>query len=754
MSHAGALLPLEQYVDDCRRLARDIEAILEDIEYQIHGGEIRYAIDFSEIHAYIDPEPSEAEELKVFPDDDISTCWAIQNAVINLLLFGLNRKPILLPPYVTELEGYLNWSATQPARVLARSLARAFDEASKVRNSDESDEIIEIVNRLRENPDAVADEERSTVFQYVDDNAKNLTVLVQSGQTRPRYALIELLRRRPFDDLSSLSTTAVPLEPSTLPLNEETAERWEKELLQRRPRRAGASYRDAYVMMLLEAVDTKLAKTNTRLCLVTRSPHMHEVYEQELNEKRWKGPPRRLLRHPRSFIASAAGPGNDLQATRKRLQDQHTSILAFLDMMTSLEGVVPEEADSAWTPLYELVREDREKAGVLLETVKRDWRQLISLATAEAGAQGVVSQETTARSPRLDVVLEIFRAVHDPGVLRTHVRDRIGELARTINFHYQYVTALEGRALSSEAVAEDVRASVGADAITIDATYVPYALAFRSPDVVAWSRRMSGKRLVDPDELLGLFEQGFASGRTYEPLLALAYLFAAWDRWSLARDYAALALAAHVDDDPPPVEGYLFKALSLRMSDERSRACYEEAMQLLDEAVAMTDGQDPRVIVEKSVQILYWSFHLSAARAKVKEALELSDRALDMLRGRDDEEAGSLKISVHNNICFYFLHFDDERSRRQAAEARRRLLAIQHSQEPDPTRWRPQILDTELWAEWRLEGQRLHGDERDRLRRRLIERYEDLMRHDMRKSSRAIISRHLRTLQGATAPPA
>ena len=748
MSDSDDRFPLESYVRDCRRLAKDLEDILADIEYRLDGGEIRYAIDFAEIHAYVDPEPTEAKELQVFADDDMGTCWAIQNAVVNLLLFGLDHKPILLPPYAAELEGYLNWSETQPARVLARSLARAFDEASKIRNSDESDEIVKIATALRESPDEVGYKDRKRVFDYVEEHAKNLAVLVQGGQSRPRYALIELLRRRPFADLFSLATNAFPLEQGALLLNEKTAERWEEELQRRRPRSGpGASQRDAYVMMLLEAVDATLLKTqsNVKLCLVTRSPHMHALYEQELAEQRWTGASRRLLRHPRSFIASAAGSSADLQAVGKRLQDQLNSTQAFIDIMYQPDNLGSDQTGSSERALDVPGHVDRIRARDILQTIKEDWRQMVALATAEAGAQGIVPQAGTARSPRQDVVLEVFRAVHDPGVLQAHVRERIDELARTINFHYQYVTALEGKALSNEAVAADVRAAVDADAVTIDASYVPYALEFRSPEVMTWSQRLSQERTVDPNEMLGMFRQGFDSGRTYEPLLALAYLFAAWDRWAVARDYAALALAARVDDDPPPIEGLLFRALCHRMSDDSSRASYEEAMQLLKSASALTNDRDPRVLAEKSAQVMYWSSRFASARTTVEEALGWSEQAITLLRNRDDEEAIGLQIRIFNNLCSYFLQFDDDRARARAADALRHLLALQRSLEADQTRWRPQILDTKLWAEWRMVG--TDRIQRRRLRERLVAEYESLLRRDLRTATRASVVDHLRALR-------
>jgi hypothetical protein len=744
---------IAEYVQACHQLARDIEGILEDIEYRINGGEIRYAIDFSELHAYADPVPQKLEQLKIFADDDLASCWAIQNAVVNLLLFGLDHKPILLPPYIVELEGYLNWSENQRSKALAGTLARASREAAKLNSSKEFEKLIDIVDALQHNPNSVSTEERAKLFRFVDSNASNLVIMVQSGQTRPDYILREVLRRRPFDDLWTCATATGCLEPDSLRLNEETARRWERELSARRSGRAGATYRDAYVMMLLEAVDRVFAKTNTKLCLVTRSTQMHEIFEQDLKEKRWEGPQGRLLRHPRSFVASGARSADDLRTVRQRLKDQHTSIQAFLDMTASLAGIAPDEIDPSWAPLYEWVREreDTERAGELIEAIKRDWRQLVSLAAAEAGAQGVVREADLGERSRLDVVSEVFRAVNDPGALRTHMRQRIRELVQSINFKYQYATALEGRALSREDVEDDVRAAVGADSMTIDATYVPYTMAFHSPQVVAWSRHLSQGQYITPEEVLQLFEQGFMSGHTYEPLLALAYFFAAWDRWTVAHDYADLAITARVDDDPSPVEGYLFKATCLRLMSEPAS---DDAMKLLEDAIAMTKRKDARVLVEKGAQILRASMHSASARANVQEAIDLGGEVMDMLRDRTDDESTMLKIRVYNNLCYHYLHFDDDESRKRARANFDRFLELAADREPDRSRWRPPFLDTLYWAEWQLEAKRLTGEEHDRRRKRLIRQYEDLLSRNLRQSTRAVASGHLRMIQGVEVPAA
>ncbi len=419
-------ISFQQYIYDCRRLIKGIDCVLEDLDFQNEGGKIRYAIDFAEIRAYVDPN-SPIDDMKIFRDDGVETARAIQNVALNLLL---KRKPILLAPYASELQAYIRHQQTEITEETLHHVKMARMEASRILKSPEYPKVRELVTSLRESPQDVSEEEYRIIGEYVGKNASNLLLLLQPSQVRPIHVLANLFRERPFDSLS-----ACGIELSNLSLNEATRERWEEQLSQNRPRRIGSNYHDAYSMMLLEAVNNELSKTNTKLCLVTRSSYMHQIFEVELENGLWKS---NFLRHPRSFITPQPRGSEDLQETKKRLEDLRRSIQVCLDT-TLVAGIHPVNPDSIWAPLNEMVRRNREEAEGKLEDIKREWRTLISFVVADSGSQDRLLRTNTDHNLNRGIILELFRVVNGRNMLRTYVHDRIREVAATITHDYRYL---------------------------------------------------------------------------------------------------------------------------------------------------------------------------------------------------------------------------------------------------------------------------------------------------------------------------
>lgn len=755
ISHSNEMTDqLEQSIGECRRLANDIDRMIDDIDRLIQEWEVRYAVDWSEIRAYVDPDSS-VVEMKIFSDDGDDISRANQNAVVNTLLFGLNRKPVLLAPYAVEFQSYMSHIRRlerQSPGSVAERLKTARNEVDQLLNSDEGKNISELVTRIRHDPQSVGDDDLHTIVDYVEANVGNLITLLQRGVFSPREIVDGLLRRRPFDDLSALSPQPARLDPSELLVNEQTAERWESELKRRRGDRVGPNYRDAYVMMLLEAVNAELEKSKTRLCLVTRSEHMHAIMEDETEKGLWGGKQGNLLRHPRSFVASQARGFEDLQQRKERLEALRASIRAFVDATW-----LPEVAsDSEWAPLNKLVRNSRARAAELLEAIKHDWRTLVSLVAADAWAPDAAMPPTPDRGVGLELILELFSVVHDPGVLKAIVRDRIEELIRTIDFNYQYLAAfVHGQAAPQEISAQVGPGPLGVESMSIDAPayFAPYAVTFHSPPMVAWSQRVQARQQIDLQEILDLFADGFVLGHTYEPLLAIAYFFGALDRWPAARDFADLAAVAHAAGDPPPVDGYLLQAISLRRVGERSVESYREALRLIDDAMSLTDDRDPRMFAEKASQLFYWSIaiqRLPNAEDNINNGISLFERALELLGDRDDDVAVNLKLKIHNNRCYYLVNLDDDRFHERADDDLRQMVEILASREPDQTKWRPVHVDTILWAEWHLHVKHLDGEQYVRSRNELIEKYERLRSRDLTLMGRAMVDAHIRAIRDAS----
>ena len=47
-----------EYIADCTQLLRDLNDVYADHEFILAGGKVHYAVDFSEVHAYVLPEQS------------------------------------------------------------------------------------------------------------------------------------------------------------------------------------------------------------------------------------------------------------------------------------------------------------------------------------------------------------------------------------------------------------------------------------------------------------------------------------------------------------------------------------------------------------------------------------------------------------------------------------------------------------------------------------------------------------------------
>lgn len=116
--------PLAHYIRDCRSLHKDIGLLIDDLRFQIDKkGSIYYAVDFSEIHAYIVPEDS-AHTMKLLTYDDDELAQVIQHRALSRLLLKAPRKPLLLEPYLIELKSWIDRIRRKNSKNLPLSLPR------------------------------------------------------------------------------------------------------------------------------------------------------------------------------------------------------------------------------------------------------------------------------------------------------------------------------------------------------------------------------------------------------------------------------------------------------------------------------------------------------------------------------------------------------------------------------------------------------------------------------------------------------
>src|SRR5215467_7777143 len=96
-----------RYIEDCKALQRELQHAINDLHFtsdQNHT--IRYAVDFSEIYAYVLPDET-VQEFHLFVDESESKTDLIQRLALQRLFDELPEKLILLAPYAIELQGFL-----------------------------------------------------------------------------------------------------------------------------------------------------------------------------------------------------------------------------------------------------------------------------------------------------------------------------------------------------------------------------------------------------------------------------------------------------------------------------------------------------------------------------------------------------------------------------------------------------------------------------------------------------------------------
>src|SRR5262245_46059037 len=93
---------VRQHVQNCRSLLRDLEGLLDDLTFQSENhGTIRYAVDTSELYAYVFPQEN-LRAMRNFTDDSDDVALAAQYGALKRLFFQLPHKPILLEPHLLE----------------------------------------------------------------------------------------------------------------------------------------------------------------------------------------------------------------------------------------------------------------------------------------------------------------------------------------------------------------------------------------------------------------------------------------------------------------------------------------------------------------------------------------------------------------------------------------------------------------------------------------------------------------------------
>jgi len=684
---------LAHYILDCQRIRRDLLHLMSDLKFSSHGS-VRYAVDFSEIHAYAVP-GDDAEEFSFFARNSDTSSALIQQMALHKLFYGLPYKPILLGEYALELRSFLS-----DARL--EELRRTISEAVKVEElgRHELKQIAEFTRTL-----SISDVElqRSTlegIADFLQEHAGWLVRLLFPELPEPVKRIHKLLSDERFEDLADVISLDDDPDPDVV-------DDWFVRLCkvrgwranQRRKHSTSASRIDAHAITRVQLANKQLEQENrpTRVRLVTRSNTMHRLLGDRLGGTHSGG----TLRHPRVFSVLYALEGTDPASQIQQIEERIRSIdLFLLGVKKAGSGTRRAERASALVHLEEQFRE-------LAETFAMRGNLAAFLAATEPGNTDPRAWRKTP--DQLRTVLQVLR---DRGEIRAAFRKLVAELGHEWDRDHQqlgvYVQSLDPE--KQEKLDHGLRAEkIGSIARwRATAQGMPYSLEFyNSADV----QKLFEDLHPIPDRLRLPEAAREAPTVAYERLLAFAYMLAVLSEWELSERYCDAAIAAArrlLSEFPGEVskthEVHFLSAICRRKRNVTADRLLE-AIRCIDRATQLRriakpgKVSDPRYLKEKAT--LIFRLLVNHGVRKVESEEFTAERALALLENAERLARGDppLLTQIVNNRLYYTLYFTtpSEIQRSVIEEDYQLLRALLGS---DKGEWPASILHTIALVDW------------------------------------------------------
>jgi hypothetical protein len=662
-------LELDEYVKASEDVRQSLETLANAQDFQLEAGRVvHYAVDFSEIYAFINPTQSHWDSMLTFSERDLETAKTLHHAAISRIFFAGRTQLVLLDPYAIEFDDFANG-------LLEGALPKLKDEyheaAAWLAHFSESEEFAELTALLgRARAESAGDSDNAALnaaLEKLEARGGDLVrLLAMSSYEKPYWRLASLLDKVQFADGGVYEQVAQRLNATTI-------ERWFAGLLKRR--RAStrlACHLDAHAMAIVERAARDQDSTRRRLYLITRSRHMHELYAWECEHGPWKDNPLPYdpLIDPRTFAILPVLAEDDSPEGRRHesseLRNLALSIRVFVQMIEGRSLAGPDMPP----------RPDLEKQ---LEKTRGPWRKAAQLAASLYGD----FREQLKQDAR-DKIVKAMLTVRNE--LTAPVEQRHVSLLKQYEDDHQDLTWRVAQIGQANRVALEFDDVSERSWLAASVHWMPYRLDFYSPEVrEAMSVRPQFSALQEA------LRKSSRPDVRYERQLSIAYVLGTWCEWGPARDFCELALRTFRDarakaegdheSRVPDHEGHFLLAIC-RRELAKSSADYVAALDSLDTAAASRAAskgiEDPRYLKERALIIWRWnalSRHSASDDPRpppAVEGLRLSLRALS-LAGDDPP----LLCQIRNNLCFYYLeHLHEPGARDHALQHYQELKAL------------------------------------------------------------------------------
>src|ERR1043165_9356583 len=293
---------LAYYKAFASELLTDIDLMEQDSEFLGRGGQILYAIDFSEIYAYCMRAPDSFFSMapRGAWDDGLgrTSLVEVHESILQFILFQATNHLILLDPYGFELETYYNNLHQQVMRAEATRVARVLDRIEQEKARAAYRDFTKIAVEAQQSDGAVTEVKLSHAGELLD---QALPIFQKATErVRPWDAMGRLISLRGGRRLQFLGESAgFDAKP-----DEEIVDHWLDLLEQQRPDRTAQNAVDAEAVGALISANRQLLKQQPpRLIrLVTRSPKMNAIMREDASLGVWQDAGGNALRAPKGFL--------------------------------------------------------------------------------------------------------------------------------------------------------------------------------------------------------------------------------------------------------------------------------------------------------------------------------------------------------------------------------------------------------------------------------------------------------------------
>lgn len=745
---------LKKYVELCELLLEEISQNIKDIQFENNGGKIHYCVDFSEIYSYVYPQ-NELFGLDSFLKEDFSnikTKRIINEYILETIFSCLNRELILLDPYTIELESFIHNLKFRTVNSIFQKAGDTLNQFEEMLNEEDINPIIKLANEIKKNERKLTTKEIEHCLRFFEKHLKSLIFLMEGISIQPLRRLKMLIEKKCFVNLSHDIEVKLDIEAN---LNDGFANHWFETLnVARKNKRRSASFMDAVAIAIIRKVNDLLKDSGTKIILITQSKNMHKIFTDQLEDGLWDNYGGNILRHPRCFSPYHYPiKGNklvDLELLHRRKE--------YLEFF--VESVRNDKVEGK----YDSLANEKELQNLLTEVInklKTDWIRAEAFYASISESTKYVSGEKSSTEKRVYEILSLLNNTEEIRDLITKFIDEMELIFEKGNEFLGWVVH-SGNHCAREIVDQMImlESYPGKQVLASNKLSSFYSIQFSLEKLRDIMDDMGKQWEISWQDLVRLFREGLRTeiGDNYERLLAMSFTLSVLGKWELARKYCEKALTEGKKEMGITLhEGYYFLAVCFRRTAQLPSE-YKKSLELLQEAQNIKKKiknqphyEDLRYLAERASVIYYWNKYIEKENGKsgrdvaeekapnIKVFLDICKRILE--KEFDDRR---LWVRIVNNLCFYYADEGGEEEKKEARILLNELKEYYLSVQPDETRWSPSVIDTVVWASFKLNQPELNFKEL----RNSLERLNTLLRRpDVPVDDKYVINEHIQAIR-------